>query len=60
MTIMIYKTDKDGENDGDDHNNGDSDDETDRIFRAQCNFSPKTLQGGSMGQRAGHQPLMHS
>ena len=29
---------------------------TDRIFRAPCNFSPKTLQGGSVGPHARHQP----
>ena len=29
---------------------------SDRIFRAPCNFSPRTLQDGSMAQRARHPP----
>ena len=29
---------------------------TDRIFQALCNFFPKTLQDGSMGLHATHQP----
>ena len=29
---------------------------TDRIFQALCNFSPKTLRDGSMGQHARLQP----